>query len=108
MDNILLKTYLENNYLDKLKYKDLLKEVNFGEYKSKVGLLNSDDLKFNSSLNAYFLSDKDGKGILLYNGSVLTTEVSTKRNIRPCLGITKDLKIISGNGSKYAPFIVEG
>ena len=106
-DKSALKTYLEKNYIDKLKYGDLLKEVKFGEVKSKVGLLSSNDLKFNSSLNAYFLSDKDGSDVLLYNGSVLTTEVSSKRNVRPCLGIKKDLKIISGNGSKYAPFIVE-
>ena len=106
-DKSSLKTYLEKNYVDKLKYKDLLKEVSFGESKSKVGILSSNDLKFNSSLNAYFLSDKEGSGVLLYNGSVLTTEVSSKRNVRPCLGIKKDLKIISGNGSKYAPFIVE-
>ena len=106
-DKSSLKKYLEDNYIDKLKYKDLLKEVSFDNYKSKVGILNSNDLKFNSSLNAYFLSDKDGSGVLLYNGSVLTTEVSSKRNVRPCLGIKKSLKIVSGNGSKYAPFIVE-
>ena len=106
-DKSSLKSYLEKDYVDKLKYKDLLKEVSFGESKSKVGILSSKDLKFNSSLNAYFLNDKENSGVSLYNGSVLTTEVSSKRNVRPCLGIKKNLKIISGNGSKYAPFIVE-
>ena len=102
-----LKKYLEDNYVEKLKYKDILTEVSFAESKSKVGILSGNDLKFNSSLNAYFLSDIDGSGVSLYNGSVLTTEVSSKRNVRPCLGIKKNLKIISGNGSKYAPFILE-
>ena len=102
-----LKTYLETIYLEKLKYQSILKEVDFGEYKSKVGLLTNKDLKFNSGLTAYFLEDKEDTGVLLYNGSVLKTEVSSKRNVRPCLGIQKELKIISGNGSKYAPFIVE-
>ena len=106
-DNSSLKSYLEKTYIDKLKYKDLLKEVSFGETKSKVGILSNKDLKFNSGLNAYFLSDKEGNGVSLYNGSVLTSEVSSKRNVRPCLGLKIDLKIVSGNGSKYAPFIVE-
>ena len=58
-------------------------------------------------MNNYFLDEKDDAGVILYKGSVLKTEVSSKRNIRFGLGITKDLKIISGNGSMYAPFIVE-
>ena len=102
-----IKKYLENTYLKKLKYQDKLIEVDFDGEKAKIGLLNNDDLKFNSNLNAYFLSSKEDKGVILYNGSVLKTEISSKRNIRYALGISKDLKIVSGNGSKYAPFIVE-
>ena len=102
-----LKSYLEETYLKKLKYQDKLVSVDFNGYKAKIGLLNNKDIKFNSSLNNYFLDEKDDDGIIIYNGSVLKTEVASKRNIRFGLGITKDLKIISGNGSKYAPFIVE-
>ena len=102
-----LKEYLENDYVDSLSYKDILKEVEFSSYTSKVGLLNLNDLKFNSSLRDYFLSDKKDNDIYLYNASILGSSVSARRNIRPCLGIKKDLKIISGNGSKLAPFIVE-
>lgn len=102
-----LKTYLENDYLKSLSYQDLLKEVEFSSYKSKVGILSNNDLKFNSSLKSYFLSDTKDKKVYLYNSSVLTTNVNAKRSVRPCLGITKELNIISGNGSKLAPFIVE-
>ena len=102
-----LKNYLEDKYLDKLKYKDILKTVEFDGYESKIGILSSKDLKFNSSLNNYFLSDKESDEIVIYNGSVLKSDPETKRNVRISLGIEKDLKIKSGNGSKYAPFIVE-
>ncbi len=102
-----LKNYLEKTYLEKLKYKDFLKEVDFTGYTSKIGLLTSSDLKFNSSLNNYYLSDSDNGEVVLYNGSVLKSEPSSKRNVRICLGVSKDLKILSGNGTSYAPFIVE-
>ena len=36
---------------------------------------------------------------------LLHSKVNAKKNVRPCLGLRKDLKIISGNGSKLAPFI---
>ena len=102
-----LKNYLEKTYLSKLKINNYLKEVDFNGVKSKIGILSSKDLKFNSSLNNYYLSDKNADEITVYNGSVLTSEPYVKRNIRYALGLQKDLKIISGNGSKYAPFIVE-
>ena len=102
-----LKKYLEDTYVERLSYKNLLKEVDFSKYKSKIGLLTLDDLKFNSSLKGYFLSDSKDSLAYLYNGSVVGSEVKTKRNIRIALGISKDLTILSGNGSKYAPFIVE-
>ncbi len=102
-----LKTYLEKTYLDKLKISDFLKEVDFNGTRSKIGLLNSNDLKFNSNLNNYYLSDSNDDEVIVYNGSVVKSTPSTKRNIRYTLGIKKDLRVVSGNGSKYAPFIVE-
>lgn len=101
-----LKAYLDS-YVDTLSYKDLLKEVNFNDIESKIGLLSQDDLKFNSSLTDYFLIDKLDKNISLYNSNVLSSKVSSKHNIRIGLGIKKDFKTISGNGSRLAPFIVE-
>ncbi len=105
--NSSLKKYLEDTYLAKLSYQDLLKEVKFSDIESKIGILSKDDLKFNDSLESYFISDKQDKNIGLYNSSVISSRVDTLRNVRIALGITKDLKIISGNGSKLAPFIVE-
>lgn len=102
-----IKKYLEETYLKKLKCDEFLTEVDFNGVKSQIGLLSVDDFKFNSSLNNYYLSDKEKDEVVVYNGSVTTSEPKTKRNIRYALGIKKDLKIISGNGSSYAPFIVE-
>lgn len=102
-----LKTYLENTYLDKLKINNYLTTVDFNGIESKIGLLSSKDLKFNSDLNNYYLNDVEDEEVVVYNGSVLKSAPSTKRNIRYALGIKKNLKIVSGNGSKYAPFIVE-
>ena len=102
-----LKTYLEDTYLDKLKINNYLTTVDFNGIKSKIGLLSKDDLKFNSDLNNYYLIDSEDSEVVVYNGSVLKSAPATKRNIRYALGIKKNLKIISGNGSKYAPYIVE-
>ncbi|MBQ8473103.1 MAG: hypothetical protein IJ501_06335 [Bacilli bacterium] len=102
-----LKEYLEGDYIESLSYKDILKEVDFSSYNSLIGLLSLNDLKFNSSLRDYFLSDQKDNDVYLYNSSILGSSVSAKRNVRVGLGIKKDLNIISGNGSKLAPFIVE-
>lgn len=102
-----LKYYLENEYVKSLSYSNLLKEVDFDGVKSKVGILNVNDFKFNSSLKGYFINEKVDDNIYLYNGSMTTSKVNIRRNVRPCLGITKDFNIISGNGSIMAPFIVE-
>ena len=102
-----LKKYLDN-YVKDLKIDDLLCEVDFSNSKSKYGILSLDDLKFNDTLKNYYLSDTKDKQVYLYNGSLLTSKVDTKRNVRYGLGLTKSLKIKSGNGSKLAPFIVEG
>ena len=99
---------IEETFVKNLSYQDILKEVTwFGDIKSNVGILNQEDLKFNSKLEGYFIDLKKDNNISLYNTSVLSTRVNIKRDVRPCLGIKKDLKIISGNGSKIAPFIVE-
>ena len=102
-----LKKYLEDTYLNSLGYKDFLINVNFSDVKSKIGLLSLSDFKFNSTLNNYFLDDSDSKLVSVYNGSILKSEPSAKRNIRFGIGLKNNLSIISGNGSKYAPFIVE-
>ena len=106
-NNSSLKKYLDS-YVEKLNINELLVDVSFQGNNSKIGLLSLDDFKFNDSLKNYYLSDTDNKEVYLYNGSLLTSKVNVSRNVRFGLGITKDLKIISGNGSKIAPYIVEG
>ena len=105
--NSSLKEYLESTYLDSLSYKNILTDASFGTLISKVGLLSREDLKFNSSLESYYLSDVKDSNVYLYNASLVSSRPYVRRGIRPCLGIKKDLKIISGNGTKLAPFIVE-
>ena len=102
-----LKKYLDN-YVESLDIDKLLVDVSFQDNTSKIGLLSLDDFKFDDSLKNYYLSDTKDKEVYLYNGSLLTSKVNVSRNVRFGLGITKDLKIISGNGSKIAPYIVEG
>ncbi len=102
-----LKKYLEGEYLNSLKYGDLLKEVDFNGETSKIGILSNQDFKFNNNLKNYFLSDKLDNNVYLYNGSLVSSRVNVKHEVRPCLGISKDLNIMSGNGSSMAPFIVE-
>ena len=105
--NSSLKKYLDS-YVDSLGIDKLLVDVSFQDNTSKIGLLSLDDFKFNDSLKNYYLNDTKDKEVYLYNGSLLTSKVNVSRNVRFGLGITKDLKIISGNGSKIAPYIVEG
>lgn len=102
-----LKYYLEGDYLREISYDKLLKEVDFDGVTSKVGILNEDDLKFNSKLKGYFINLPVDENITLYNGTIASSKVNIKRSVRPCFGISKDLNIISGNGSILAPFIVE-
>lgn len=52
----------------------------------RLELLSLDDLKFNSSLENYFLLDRSDDNIYLYNSSLITSSISTRRNVRPCLG----------------------
>lgn len=101
-----LNTYLAT-YVKKLEIDDLLCEVDFSNSKSKYGILSLDDFKFDDTLKNYYLSDTSDKQVYLYNGSLLTSKVDTKRNVRFALGLKNNLNIKSGNGSKLAPFIVE-
>ena len=102
-----LKKYLEEEYLSNLNIDNLLETVFFDSIESKIGILSMEDLKFNSSLKNYFLTDQKDEEIYLYNGSLVSSKVNVKRNVRPCLGIKKEFDVISGNGTKLAPYIVE-
>lgn len=117
-----LAKYLNTTYLESLSYKDVLKEDSWyigsyngfykdvldSEAKAKVGILNLMDLKLNATLNNYLLSSFDKDGLVYTYGEVLKVgKTSVYRNIRPCISVSSDIKIISGTGSESDPFVLE-
>ena len=99
-----LYEYLNTTYLDELSYKDILVEEEWnvgvfaGKYsdvttkkvKAKIGLLNMQDIKFNDSLDNYFLvtSNKD-EYIYVYGSMLKNSKPAVYHNIRPCISIAK-------------------
>ncbi len=113
--------YLNDTYLNSLSYKDLLKTVswyngkNNGSYKdilndkyeAKVGLLNLYDLKFNNDLDNYYISTYNDEYVYVMGKNIKESGPTITRNIRPCIAISKDSKIKSGNGTINEPFELE-
>lgn len=109
-----LMKYLNETYLNSLSYKDLLVEDTWyiGEYKdsiedikektvkTKVGIPNIVDIKFNSNIKAYFTSTINEERIMVYENPLRPSKVTTYRSVRPCVSITKDtvskLKYVDG------------
>lgn len=117
-----IANYLNTTYYDSLSYKKLLLEDEWynGTYKNsykdilndkvtaKVGLLNINDLKFNSEITNYLLmTDNNDKLVYTYGEIVKTGKPAIYRNIRPCISISRDITIKSGNGSINDPYQVE-
>lgn len=102
-DSKLMK-YLNDTYLDSLSYKDMLVESTWysGIYKNKmsdlkeekvvakVGIPNLLDIKFDSSVNAYFTSNGNEDRIYVYENPLRPSKVTTYRSVRPCIAIKKD------------------
>jgi len=116
-----LAEYLNTTYLEELSYKDLLEETEWyiGSYennysdvkkekvKAKIGLLNMMDLKFDSSIDGYFLSTaKDEDYVYVYEEILRPSKPSTYRNIRPCIALDKNIKL-TGEGTIDSPYEVE-
>ena len=112
--------YLNKTYYDSLEYKDLLKEVAWntnkynGSYsnendtvKAKVGLLSINDIKFNNELNNYYLSSYNDEYVYVYGDVLKESKPTTMRNIRPCIAISDDVNISSGDGTSDSPYVVE-
>lgn len=99
-----LMEYLNTTYLDSLPYKDLLEEDTWyiGSYtdnltdikketvKTKVGIPNILDIKFDSNVSAYFTSTGMDEIILVYENPLRSSKVTTYRNVRPCISISKN------------------
>ena len=103
-DGSSLMDYLNKTYLDSLSYKDLLIEDEWyiGEYqdsisdikdktvKAKVGIPNLLDIKYDSSIKAYFTSTIKEERVLVYENPLRPSRITTYRSVRPCISISKD------------------
>ena len=113
-----LMEYLNNTYLNSLsyknmivdntwyigKYKDSIEDVNSDTVKAKVGIPNILDIKFNSEVKGYFTSTINEDHIYVYENPLRSSRITTYRNIRPCITISKE----SANKLKYADGVFKG
>jgi len=114
-----LAFFLNNWFLNKLPYKNLLvdKKWNDGVYDTsyeainssnvvaKVGLLNVSDLKFDNNLKDYFLLNGNGSKIYTYGDETIVCNPGIFKSIRPAIRI-KNNKVSSGQGTKENPYIL--
>jgi len=114
-----LAFFLNNWFLNKLPYKNLLvdKKWNDGVYDTsyeainssnvvaKVGLLNVSDLKFDNNLKDYFLLNGNGSKIYTYGDETIVSNPGIFKSIRPAIRI-KNNKVSSGQGTKENPYIL--
>ncbi len=109
-----IMTYLNNEYLDSLSYKNMIIENTYyiGEYKDsisdikkdnikvKVGIPNILDYQFNSSIKSYFTSTFNEERVFVYDNPLRPGKITTYRGIRPCITISKSdankLKYVDG------------
>lgn len=114
--------YLNTTFLESLSYQDVLvedswyigtysgsyKDVLKEEMKAKIGMLNLIDMKIDSEVVNYLLSTADTNGMIYNYGDVLKVGKPTiYRNIRPCISVSKNIKIESGSGTENDPYILE-
>ena len=99
-----LMDYLNTTYLDSLSYKDMiiddtwyigsyknnLNDIKENSLKTKVGIPNILDIKFDSQVTSYFLSTSMEDKILVYSNPIHASKVTIYRNIRPCITISKE------------------
>lgn len=113
-----LADYLNTTYLDSLSYKDKLVEVEWyvgnsdgvknNKITSYVGIPNILDLKLNSDVSGYYLSTASSDThMYVYDNELKTSKPSLFRNVRPCIAISKNVKIVSGTGTIDSPFEIE-
>ena len=115
-----LAEYLNTTYLESLSYKDMIvnstwyiggykdkvSDVKNETIKTKVGIPNILDIKFNSSIKGYFTSTSNDEHIYVYENPLRPSKPTTYRSIRPCIAITQS----DANKLKYVDgvFKVEG
>ena len=96
--------YLNNEYLDKLSYKEKLVSTKWyiGGYSNSLADIKSDtitskvmipsmlDSKINSSVNGYFTSTNNGEMLLVYENPLRVSRSTSERNVRVCIALSKD------------------
>ena len=99
-----LMTYLNDEYLNSLSYKDMLIDTTWliGSYKNslndikmesvkaKVGIPNILDIKMDSDIKSYFTSTVNEEYVYVYENPLRPSRITTYRSIRPCIAISKD------------------
>ena len=100
-----LMTYLNDEYLNSLSYKDKLIDTTWyiGSYKgnlsdiknetvkTKVGIPNILDIKFDSSVKSYFTSTTtEEERVYVYENPLRPSRNTTYRSIRPCIALNKE------------------
>ena len=121
--------YLNHDFLNKLTYKDKIKEVlwtngyygedNNYDYKTaidttvntKVALVSMADIRLNNSLNNYFtMTGTTNKGVTMYtiesNQKVYTKNIRSKAYVVPAISLDKSL-LVKGNGTIDSPYEME-
>ena len=99
-----LMEYLNGEYLDSLSYKNMIIDTTWyiGSYKdnlsdikeesvkTKVGIPNILDIKFDSNIKSYFTSTVKDERVLVYENPLRPSRITTYRSIRPCIAISKE------------------
>ena len=121
--------YLNNNYLNALSYKDIIKETKWsnGYYNSttnydysnslkpevdtKVALMSIGNIFLNPELNNYFtMTGSADKSQSVYaisdNKKISTRQITSELNVVPTISIDKD-KLTKGNGTIDSPLEME-
>lgn len=124
-----LAYYLNNNYLNTLSYKNIIKESNYpnGIYSNvtnydytkvlsssvptKVATLSIGDINLNPTLTNYFTTtglDKTSSNVYIFKNdfTMVTKPSTTSLNIVPTITISKD-SITTGEGTKESPYEVK-
>ena len=121
--------YLNNNYLNTLSYKDIIKETKWsnGYYNSssnydytnalknevdtKIALMSIGNIYLNPELNNYYtMTGSADKASSVYvineNKKISTRQITSEMNIVPTISIDKD-KLTKGNGTIDSPLEME-
>ena len=124
-----LAYYLNNNYLNTLSYKNIIKESNYpnGIYSNvtnfdytkvlsstvptKIATLSIGDINLNPTLTNYFTTtglDKTSSNVYMFKNdfTMVTKPSTTSLNIVPTITISKD-SITTGEGTKESPYEVK-